>query len=52
MRSSSFWNLKVQYRILTYISDQKTLLYITLSVIFVGNGVSEEVNSPLGVGNL
>ena len=23
-----------------------------MSVIFVGNGVSEEVNSPLGVGNL
>ena len=22
------------------------------SVIFVGNGVSEEVNSPIGVGNL
>ena len=25
---------------------------MSLSVIFVGNGVSEEVNSPLGVGNL
>ena len=25
---------------------------ITLSVIFVGNGVSEEVDWPLGVGNL
>ena len=31
---------------------KKTLPSITLSVVFVGNGVSEEVNSPLGVGNL
>ena len=28
------------------------LPYITLSVIFVGNGVLEEVNSPVGVGRL